>query len=734
VAQTPFLLLNPQTDWTILSQSAGIQVGDDIRLQTLPGDIRPLADASGDLGGLTLPSALAIDSAERLYVLDGDKLARFDICTSTWEVLKGIGGRGTAARQFFQPRGMTISCRDQLIVADTGNRRVQIFQIDMGLSLSKSLGAYRVTNEGGIWKIAPAKPLPPDKCAVPGVPEFPDGTWQPSDVAITPDGTLYVSDTANGLIHVFDRWFRWVAAWEGRDDQGEPLTKPTHLALDAECNLYVVQDGVSDVIVLDTKGAFVRRVTLPTEVVGQFRTAGIGFDSGGRLHLTDPKTGCVLVFEPKLPEKPGQAQACLCHPMPPKCQPSLLAFDGKGGAALLDKLGGIVYALQESATFATEGSVIIGPLDSEQYRCVWHRVILDGEVQPGTIVQVDTCSADAPKLQAQIETMPDDRWDTRQMHGEVGVGRWDCLIRSQPGRYLWLRLTFYGDQQHTPSLSAIRVEYPRQSSLRYLPAVFREDAESAEFLDRFLSIIDEFWRQIGVKLDSILRLLNPLGTPAEFLPWLASWLGLVLEQNWSEDVKRRLIKNAHRLFKLRGMPAGLKLHIKLITGREPHILEHFKLRRWLFLSKGRLGDQVLFGAEVMDRLQLDVHDEIGSFQLIDRGDPLLDPLATYAHRFALYITLPNADEDDQRMIKEIVELAKPAHTQAEVVFVKPGLCLGRELFVGVNMVIGEYPSGVTLSKGTLGEGLVLSAGDGGTSANIQVGQKVRMGINARLES
>ena len=659
-----------------------------------------------------------------------------DPCTGTWETLRGIGGRGGAARQFFQPRRMTISCRDQLIIAETGNRRVQIFQIE-GLPLSKILGPYRFTNDGmgEGWKIAPAKPLPADKCAVPGVPEFLEGTWQPYDVATTPEGILYISDTANELIHVFDRWGRWIAAWEGRDEQNTPLTKPTHLTLDAECNLYVVQDGVSDVIILDPNGTFVSRVTLPTEVGAHFRTAGIGFDSSGRLHLTDPKTGCVLVFDPQQAQKPSQAKACACHPLPAKCQPSVLAFDGQGSAALLDKLSGIVYALEEGAAYATEGSLIIGPLDSEQYRCVWHRVILDGEVQPGTIVQVDTYSADAPKLAAQIETLPDDRWDTRQVNGDVGTGHWDCLIRSQPGRYLWLRLTFYGDQQHTPSLNAIRVEYPRQSSLRYLPAVFREDTESAEFLDRFLSIMDEFWRQIGVTLDSIPRLLNPLGTPAEFLPWLASWLGLVLEQNWSEDAKRRLIKNAHRLFKLRGTPAGLKLHIALITGHEPQILEHFKLRRWLFLNRGRLGDQVLFGADVVDRLQLDVHDEIGNFELVDQGDPLLDPLSTYAHRFALYVTLPHADDNDRRVIEEIVELAKPAHTQAEVVFVKPGLCLGRELFLGVNMVIGEYPSGVTLSEGTLGEGLILSKADGTAgSSDMQVGQKVRMGVNARLES
>ncbi|MCG3206424.1 MAG: hypothetical protein FOGNACKC_00022 [Anaerolineae bacterium] len=729
MAQTPFLLLNPRAGWSIVSQSAGLDVAGQIQLQPLPGDSRPLADPSGDLGGLALPSALAVGRDGRLFVLDGDRLARFDECAGRWATLPGIGGSGAAPRRFNAPQGMTITCRNELVVADTGNRRVQIFQMK-GLPLSRILGPFRVGNADGQWAVTGVKPLPRDLCSpADAPPQFPAGTWQPVDVAGSPHGRLYVADAANNLIHVFDRRGCWRGAWDGRDEAGIGLSQPTHLALDKLGNLVVVQAGAPEVVVLNPAGEFVRRVSLPAEVAANFRAAGIGFDRAGRLHLTDPQSGCVLVFDD------SQARASTCRPLGHRCRPTALVFDGSGGAALVDKLSGIVYQLQEQTSYAASGAVILGPLDSEQYRCIWHRVELAVSLPPGTLVKLDTFTADARRLAAQLETLPENRWETGQIDSSAGLNRWDCLITGQPGRYLWLRLSLFGDQLHTPAIDSIRVEYPRQSSLRYLPAVFREEPDSAEFLDRFLSLLDHFWEQIGATIDRMPQLLNPAGAPAEFLPWLASWLGLALDPTWPEATQRRLIKNAYRLFPLRGTAAGLKLYVALITGREPHILEYFKLRRWLFLNRGRLGSQtVLWGAEVVDRLQLDVHSEVGNFQLTDGGDPLLDPLATYAHRFAVYVILPHADDRQQQMVQQLVEESKPAHAQAEVIFVQPGLCLGRELFVGVNMVIGDYPAGVTTDASRLGEGSVLSpSAEEIGPPRLRLDHKVRLGVNARLD-
>src|SRR5262249_20265653 len=154
-----------------------------------------------------------------------------------------------------------------------------------------------------------------------------------------------------------------------------------------------------------------------------------------------------------------------------------------------------------------------------------------------------------------------------------------------------------GEGTATPAVERIRVYYPRASSLQYLPAVYREDAAGGDFLDRFLSIFDTIRNGTSGLLRDIARYFDPGATPAaeggrgrtDFLTWLASWLGLALDRHWPVRQRRELLRQAHRLYALRGTPEGLRLHVRLYTGLEPQLLEHFKLRRWLFLDHSRLG-------------------------------------------------------------------------------------------------------------------------------------------------
>ena len=71
---------------------------------------------------------------------------------------------------------------------------------------------------------------------------------------------------------------------------------------------------------------------------------------------------------------------------------------------------------------------------------------------------------------------------------------------------------------------------------------------------------------------------------------------------------------------IRGTPEGLRQHIRLYMDTEPYILEHFKLRRWLFVGEARLGDQsVLWGKRIVNRTQLNETARVGGTQLIGPG-------------------------------------------------------------------------------------------------------------------
>lgn len=384
----------------------------------------------------------------------------------------------------------------------------------------------------------------------------------------------------------------------------------------------------------------------------------------------------------------------------------------------------------------TEGTFLSEPLDSRIYACQWHRVVLRGSLPSGAVTRVETFTSEAPKSTEEIRALPPSRWMTRQDHVRVGDGEWDCLVLSPPGRFCWIRLTLTGDGTVTPRIDAIRVHFPRASSLQYLPGVYAEEPVSRDFTARFLSIFDTIRGRIADRIGQASRYFDPEAAPDDFLTWLGGWVGVAVERNWPVAKRRRLIAAAHRLYELRGTPEGMRLHVQLFAGREPRILEHFKLRRWMFLDGGRLGDaSALFGSSIVRRLQLDRFSRIGEFQLVDAGDPLRDPFHAHAHRFSVMVPLSNGadEESERRTLEQVIELAKPAHTKAELHLIRPRMRVGVQSFIGVDSVIGAYPASTITGQGRLGRDTVLSQPAGQASPPpMKIGSRTRIGTTTGL--
>jgi phage tail-like protein len=718
----PHFLLNGIAGWRQAhsEHTAFFDEGSILGLQPLPGSLRPLVDAEGSFGGLQNAIGVAVDSEDRVYVLDGHAcvVKRFDRCRQEFVILPCVGGCGGRARELSDPHGLAISCSDNLYIADTGNRRVQVFSI-RGLALRAIWGPLVVTKSASGISIAPAIPefqasAPGADCG--GVASYPDGTWQPWDIALSGNNWAYVSDYANGLIHVFDAQGCWRTAYDGAGPSQPALSKPTRIAIDREGRIYVIQEGANYVVVLDASGKFIRTVEQPAEIEGRFCPVAVAVDVDGNLCLSDCLTRRIYFYRPA-----GDGRWCEF-----RCSGSTQAFAesivfDSSGAPLLADGAESVCQLEPAAAYQTQGSFYAGPLDSRTYRCLWHRLVLSGSVPPGTAVVADTFTSESIKTIDEVVGLPESRWSTGQRDTDTRCCDWDCMIESPPGRYLWLRLTLTGDGSATPQLKKIKVYYPRVSSLEYLPAVYREDAVSADFLDRFLSIFDTLRGCTSDVVTGIARYFDPKATPAngnhaggtDFLSWLASWLGMSLESNWPAEKRRELVRQAHRLYALRGTPEGLRLHIELFAGVKPTILEMFRLRRWMIVNQSTLGNcSSIFGDEVMQRLHIGSNSQVGKFRLIDFGDPRLDIFNEYASQFLVFVARwPGANEGDQQMLEQIIEMAKPAHTEAELRWAEPRLRAGVQAFVGVDTVIGEYPVGVLEGEGKLGYDTVLGTPD-----------------------
>ncbi|MBZ0120844.1 MAG: hypothetical protein K8H88_27870, partial [Sandaracinaceae bacterium] len=126
---------------------------------------------------------------------------------------------------------------------------------------------------------------------------------------------------------------------------------------------------------------------------------------------------------------------------------------------------------------------------------------------------------------------------------------------------------------------------------------------------------------------------------------------------------------------------------------------------------------------------------IGEFLLADRGDPRTDPLHVFAHRFTVFAPSPRPLSPSQRAtLERVVQEAKPAHTVATVVTIGPRMQIGRQSRVGVDTIVGAYPSGVTAGEARLGRSSVLSPSpEESDPPSLRIGSRSRIGAHTRID-
>ena len=73
------------------------------------------------------PAGIAIDDADNIFVSSEHKLQKF---TSSGELIKCVGQRGSKEWEFIDPRGVTLY-DNQVYVCDRDNHRIQVFGLDL---------------------------------------------------------------------------------------------------------------------------------------------------------------------------------------------------------------------------------------------------------------------------------------------------------------------------------------------------------------------------------------------------------------------------------------------------------------------------------------------------------------------------------------------------------------------------------------------------------------------------
>lgn len=702
----PHVRLDARTGWRGRSTDGAVIAGARLALVPLPGDEAPLVDPAGSFGGFSEATGIAVSTDGVVYVLDAGaaRVRRYDPCLERFDTLPCLGGVGSEARQLRDPRGLAATVRGDLVVADTANHRLQVFT-QKGLALRAIVELAWNGREYGRE----------------GAP------WEPYDAIEEPSGDLYVTDRANGFVVRLDRAFRVREVLPG-----SPLVRPTHVAADRDSAIFVVEDGTRVVrIARDDAGArVVEPIAAPADLGAAFRPVAVAVDSAGSLYLTEAVTGRVYVLTAGGDPSAG--------PLPSRAYEdggSALGFTPDG-----DPLVGSdrVVRLRAHGSYPASGTFETSAIDSRLPGCAWHRILIDGEVPELTRIVVHTFTSEVQRDAAMLP--PTSAWQTA-IARTASDGAWSCLVMSPRGRYLYLRLSLESDGRNTPAIDAVRIEYPRETSARFLPGIYRTDTASGDFTERFLALFDALGDPVRDTLDGFTRWLDADGTPAleggtpDYLAWLSSWLGLSTTGSFTVAQRRALLREAPRLYGLRGTPEGLRDHVRLYTGFSPTVLEHYKVRGWAVLGATSLGANTsLYGAGLDDGLRLDAFSEIGSFVLKAREESAFDH---HAHRFTLVVPVRRRLTDSERSTLEaIVELAKPAHSEGTIVLAFARMRVGEQARVGIDTIVAGYPTGgVALSDARLDRSAVLSPSeDESNPPAMRIGTRSRIGTNTIIDA
>ena len=183
-----------------------------------------------DDGQFWLPTSIAIDSRQRIYVSD-EYHHNVSVFDESGAFVHNWGRFGADRGELDGPSGLAIDSDDRIYVVDQNNNRVQVFTHD---------GRYLL-----------------------GWGEAGDGEGQfdlPWGIALDSDGNVYVADWRNDRIQKFAPDGEFLAVFGESGDGDGQFNRPAKPAVDSDGNVYVADWGNERVQMLGPAGSFLQKL------------------------------------------------------------------------------------------------------------------------------------------------------------------------------------------------------------------------------------------------------------------------------------------------------------------------------------------------------------------------------------------------------------------------------------------------------------------------------------------
>lgn len=697
----------------------GLNIGPDgaLRLKALPllEGILPLDVAQ--LPKPDGPAGIAVDASGTVYFTDpeGNRVLRIDGCDGKTAPAPCMGGLGCAPGQLSSPRGLLIpQWRQALYVADSGNHRIQVFDLATSQLLE-------------VW--GPAAGSGPQPGSLPG--EF-NTPWT---LAADSAGNIYVVDYGNKRIQKFDALGQVVPSFWSTLAAAEILTQPGDVAVmeaDGTAIILVVDISAHAVFVIGADGNPVRDAQgNPVSFGSQELQEPMGIAAiDSAIYVGDNARRRVLEFDASDHYKYVGEAVGYDGPV------AALAPDGKGG--LLVHTGAPIapVRLLIGQAYGKQGVFWSEAVKAPGDKVVWHRLEAiaeslapDAHIQFFRYTSDNVADAPAPPVLNSSASNPftDPKWQAEP--ADVT----DFFIGGRPTLYFWVGAWFSGSGLTSPVVSQIRVEFNHETYLVRLPAIYQKPGVCADFLLRFLSLFESFYSETESKIKSLPSLFDPAAAPAEYLPWLAGWLALQLDEDWDEATQRSAISDAFANYALRGTPAGLRKVLKQYAGVDAVIQEPIMNAAWWALPapeaacpsaaadpsqppSWQAGENSVLGFTTMLAPGPAQGAVVGTSAVLDQSAVITDedfgaPLfSDVAWQFSVQVSRGQLRCPEKLAeVIAVLDQEKPAHTAYHLCVIEPSMRVGFQARVGVDTIIGGAPPSLRLGEtSTLGQDTALA--------------------------
>jgi sugar lactone lactonase YvrE len=213
---------------------------------------------------------LLVDETDRLFVVDA-QMHRVAVFNKDWKLESYFGDDNLV-----HPGGIAIDESNRfLYVSDTGKDEIAVFDADT-FKFLRTIGG------------------PPKKLGA----DDPGTLSKPSNVAVDKEGLIYVSDTMNNRIQIFDADGQFVSMFGKHGDGLGCFERPKGISIDSDGHIWVVDASQNRVQIFDKEGNLLAYFGVGGTLPGQFSVpSGIYIDKRNRVYVAEQFKARLQIFQ-----------------------------------------------------------------------------------------------------------------------------------------------------------------------------------------------------------------------------------------------------------------------------------------------------------------------------------------------------------------------------------------------------------------------------------------------------